>query len=478
MDNSWTLPLRRVPQKEKKDSHIVWNNVNLCYEQKLFGQVTSASYNNSGSLLSCTSSNQVVILRVPQTDGVLVNEQTEKKNYSIAFRDDDKLYVQCVDQRVVVKSPDIAFERQFTGHTREVRRAIFAGRHNIVSASDDTTVKLWDMTTEGELGTGRAHTDYVRSLIGYTGESFFSGSYDHSINLWDPRAGLAAPIQFSKSALQNAVESLCYMPDLNTLACGSGDQIALFDPRKGISVPFYQASLHTKSVVALSYSSRHKTLLSGSLDNRVKMLTFVGEELQCIATKKFDEPVTAIAVHPASTEFAVASASGDLKIFVFREEAQAKSDAAAAALGAETRKLSKEEILEEKMLLIQQRLSTYQYGKALKSALYARQSDVLVSTVEELIRRGALHIALNNQNDRCVVQMLRFATEFVDKPQFINTMIPVFEVIFEIYGSSVGTSTFLHKELVKAQKKISQSLACLRAVEKSMGVMQLIINCD
>lgn len=59
----------------------------------MFGPVNDIAYSNSGSLIGLVSTNQLTLLRIPQTDGVLVNDQSEHKSYSIDFRDDDKLYL-------------------------------------------------------------------------------------------------------------------------------------------------------------------------------------------------------------------------------------------------------------------------------------------------------------------------------------------------------------------------------------------------
>ncbi|CCW63715.1 unnamed protein product [Phytomonas sp. EM1] len=476
MDNKWQLPLRVASPHTKKDQSIIWNTSRLCYEQKLFGQITGLSYNTGGTMLGVTSTNQLAILRVPYNDGVVVNEQTGRKNFSIRFRHDDKLYIQAIDQRVVVKSPDTAFERQFAGHTREVRSAIFLGKHNFVSASDDTTVKLWDLLNDEALDTAHVHTDYVRCLENYSSGCLLSGSYDHSVNLWDPRASLSKPLQSSGKILGAAVETICFLEDADLIACGSGDQITLFDVRKGLSSFVSQVSFHTKTVVSLAYSPEHKTLLSASLDCRLKMSTLIDSELKSLSTMKFSDPLTAVAMQHQGTEFAVGIATGDLRVFKLDEQRSAVEEN--DEIGEPQKKTKELVILQEKMNSVRHQLNTYQYGKAIKTALYARHADVLVSTLEELIRRGALHVALSNQNDRTMARILRFATEYVDKPQFIDTMLEVFEVIFEIYSTVVSKSNFFYREMKIARKRIAASLGILKRMEKVVSTMELIVNAD
>ncbi len=60
----------------------------------------------------------------------------------------------------------------------------------IMSCSDDTTVKLWDVPSQTALRTFTGHTDYVRAghFIPSNPALLLSGSYDSTVRLWDARA--------------------------------------------------------------------------------------------------------------------------------------------------------------------------------------------------------------------------------------------------------------------------------------------------
>nr|CCC91982.1 conserved hypothetical protein [Trypanosoma congolense IL3000] len=470
---SWALPVKRVPVAQKVDPSVVWNNAHVCYEQKLFGQISCVRYNNSGTALGCVSTNQLSILRVPQTEGVISNDQREKKCFSLRFRDDDKMSIMSVEQRVVVRSTETSFERQFVGHLREVRDAIFLDRHNFATGSDDTTIRLWDIMSECELAVGRAHTDYVRSLENFSPGCFFSGSYDHVVSLWDTRAGFSSPQQTSDQAVSNPIETLLYMSS-GLLACAAGDQISLFDTRKGLSSVVTRVSYHTKTVVSLAYSKKYNVLLSGALDQRVKMFSLEQGNLDPVASKRFDNPVTAVAVHPASSEFAVGMATGEVRVMKLdnnsvetREENNQKEYAG---------RRGHEEVLKVTLDEVRRQLLSYQYNRALRNALYSRNADVVASTLEELLRRGALHVALSGQNDRTIARVVRYALDFIDIPQFCESMIVVLDTIFDIYGSYVGKSTFLHRELMKAHHRLGAVLVNLQRMSGTLGIMELIVN--
>ncbi|ESS61691.1 beta propeller protein [Trypanosoma cruzi Dm28c] len=475
----WSLPVKRVPVAQKVDRSVIWNNACLCYEQKLFGQVTCVRYNNTGTAVGCTSTNQLTILRVPQTEGVITNEQREKKCFSLRFRDDDKMVLLSVNQRVIARSTQTAFERQFSGHLREVRDAIFLDRHNFVSASDDTTLRLWDIMNENELLISKTHTDYVRCLENYSPGCFFSGSYDHNVNLWDTRVGFEYPIQSSGHSIGSPVEAMLHTHK-NILTCTAGDQLILFDMRKGLSTMLLQESHHTKAVVSLAFSKRNNVLLTGSLDQRVKIFSLEKGGLEPLAGKKFDAPVTAVTVHPNLSEFAVGTAGGDLRIMrlgdaLDQNEKEEEVELVEDELGAKD-KNTQDDFLGTKLHDVRQQLVSYQYNRAIKTALYSRSSDVIVSTLEELIRRGALHVAMSGQNDRTIVRILRFLVNHVDSPQFCESMMIVMDVIFEIYATCAGKSNFLHREMMIARRRLGSVLATLQRMEHTLSIMELIVN--
>jgi hypothetical protein len=82
--------------------------------------------------------------------------------------------------------------RTFKGHRGPVHVAQFApGAPRVLSAGDDRSIRVWDMPT-GEVVTAveGAHDDYIRCA--HTSPStphiWATGSYDHTVKLWDTRA--------------------------------------------------------------------------------------------------------------------------------------------------------------------------------------------------------------------------------------------------------------------------------------------------
>jgi len=94
---------------------------------------------------------------------------------------------------------DMQLLRTLNGHTAGVNGcAISPDGSYIVSASGDTTLKLWDVRTGAERLTLRGHTDRVHGCaISPDGSYIVSASYDNTLKLWDALTGVCLDTLFA-----------------------------------------------------------------------------------------------------------------------------------------------------------------------------------------------------------------------------------------------------------------------------------------
>ena len=71
------------------------------------------------------------------------------------------------------------------GHTGGVNSLIKLDENTIVSASDDNTIKIWNLKEKKVFATLEGHTGSVRSLLKLDENTIASASHDKTIRIWD-----------------------------------------------------------------------------------------------------------------------------------------------------------------------------------------------------------------------------------------------------------------------------------------------------
>jgi hypothetical protein len=148
--------------------------------------------------------------------------------------------------------------RTLSGHSGAVDTVAFSpDGHALVSGSYDTTVKLWDVASGGELRTLRPHSGSV--AFSPDGRTVASGAGHNTIKLWDVTSG--GELRTLSGQLGN-VNSVAFSPDGRTLASGDTDMIKLWDVASGGELR--TLNVHVSKVNSVAFSPDGRTLVSGS----------------------------------------------------------------------------------------------------------------------------------------------------------------------------------------------------------------------
>ncbi len=155
-----------------------------------------------------------------------------------------------------------------TGHTSAVDAvAIAPDGLTAISASDDKTLKIWDIKTGKELLTLTGHTGSVSAVaIAPDGKTAISASYDTTLKIWDIKTGTEL------LTLTGRTSSLCAVaiaPDGLTAISASissswNQTLKIWDIKTGTEL--LTLTGHSKQVTAVAIAPDSKTAISASRD--------------------------------------------------------------------------------------------------------------------------------------------------------------------------------------------------------------------
>jgi WD40 repeat protein len=246
------------------------------------GETSGANGPEGGSIVLWHLPNNVELQWLRQSKAV----------YSVAFSPDGKTLA-CGSEDSAIKLWDVttgAELRSLAGHSGRVNSVAFSpnGR-TLVSGSEDRTVKLWDVASGIELRSLKAHSGPIRSVaFSPNGKTLASGGWaDSTIFVWDVSSGT----RLHSLKAQSAVYSVVFSSDGKTLASGGWATIDLWNVASGTKL----RSLIPRSnwVHALAFSQDGKMLISGNTHSYLGLWRVAdGTELASIVSLDGDDWLT------------------------------------------------------------------------------------------------------------------------------------------------------------------------------------------
>jgi WD40 repeat protein/energy-coupling factor transporter ATP-binding protein EcfA2 len=198
---------------------------------------------------------------------------------SVAFSPDGKQIVSGSDDNTIrlwdLQGNQIG--QPFQGHGSAVNSVAFSpDGKQIVFGSDDKNIRLWDLQGNQIGQAFQGHWSAVNSVaFSPDGKQIVSGSDDKNIRLWDLQGN---QIGQAFQGHENGVNSVAFSPDGKQIVSGSNDNtIRLWDLQGNQIGQAFQG--HGSAVNSVAFSPDGKQIVSGSNDNTIRLWDLQGNQI-------------------------------------------------------------------------------------------------------------------------------------------------------------------------------------------------------
>lgn len=387
----------------------------------------------------------------------------------------------------------------------------------LFTASDDRTVRLWDLPAESSSRTFVGHTDYVRSgafMPGSMASSglLVSGSYDRTVRLWDPRVETRAAMTFKMAA---PIENVLPMPAGTTVLAAADNKIAVLDIVAG--KPLHMIQNHQKTVTSLALASNGERLLSGALDGHMKVFETTG--WNAVSGSKYPSPILSLRVITSGMAYedkhiAVGMQSGLLSVKTRlsgqqkikererRKEMQAllegkleehdrqvaKQQKKLRGSGWEKRLRGRDFIGEGADIVIEGQdrkrrkkeqpweldLRKGRYAVALDHVLASTDKTAQLTLFTALRHRSALRASLRDRDEVTLQPVLQWIYKHIREPRLVDLSVEIGMNLLDIYSGNLGQSAQIDKLIERLHRRVRDEVEMAQHAYQTKGMLDML----
>ncbi|HMA33857.1 MAG TPA: effector-associated domain EAD1-containing protein, partial [Chloroflexia bacterium] len=208
--------------------------------------------------------------------------------------------------------PGAGLLSRLEGHTGRVQAvAVTPDGQRAVSASNDQTLRVWDLATGARRATLAGHTGGVRAVaVTPDGQRAISASRDQTLRIWDLGMGRARP---TRAGHTRGVSAVAVTPDGQRAVSASNDHtLRVWD--LGTGQALHTLAGHTREVTAVGVTPDGQRAVSVSWDRTLRVWDLgTGQTLHTLAGHTGG--VRAVAVTPDGQRAVSASQDGTLRVW-------------------------------------------------------------------------------------------------------------------------------------------------------------------
>lgn len=385
----------------------------------------------------------------------------------------------------------------------------------LMSASDDKTVRMWDLPGQEPLRQFVGHQDYVRSGafmpggLGASSNMLVTGSYDATVRIWDSRVPTGSVLTFKHAA---PVEEVLPLPTGTTVLAAADNAICVLD--LVAAKPLRVITNHQKTVTSLCLASNGTRVVSGGLDGHVKI--FETGSWNVVAGTKYPSPILSLSVitagaNAADRHLAVGMQSGVLSLKTRLTGTAAEKERERARVSAITdlsqldfsksTKRQRKEITSRTLTRVnpdvdflidkdtsgkrakerpwQYDLRHGRYAAALDGVLDTSAPDHSKLNVLTLLialrHRSALRAALENRDEESVQPVLHWICNHIIDPRYRAACVDVGLHLLDMYAEHAGSSAELATGFKTLWKRVTQEVEKAQLAAQTGGMLEALM---
>lgn len=348
-----------------------------------------------------------------------------------------------------------------------------------------------------------------------------SGSYDHTIRVWDVESSEQGEECLSVMNHGDPVQALLVLPpvvgrssnahkydNLPLLVSAGGTTLKVWNPLNGSCLLTFQ-TMHAKTITSICLldiqydeledeaNRRKRHILTGGLDGLLRIHSISNDDISSgslpfLHGMQFSEPLSALAISQDMSRLAIGTTTGIVIVHQRRALLSKQQESAERReprhgtysyfmRGAHEKSHDPEDYLllhqkKQKLAEYDHLLRKFRYGDALDKVLQQRQPQVVVAVIEELGKRRGLNIALSNRDEESLEAILSFTIRFIDDPKYSTYLIGVAHILCDVYGSLMGQSSMVDELFSKLRNKVTNECSAQRMLLRLLGQIDFVMT--
>ncbi|KAI4349585.1 hypothetical protein L6164_010155 [Bauhinia variegata] len=339
-------------------------------------------------------------------------------------------------------------------------------------------------------------------------DMFVTGSYDHTVKLWDVR------VTDTRSVMElnhgNPVEDVLFLPSGGLVATAGGNSVKIWDVIAGGKLMFSMDS-HNKTVTSICMGrigkdtgeeSQQLRILSVGLDGYMKVFDYAANRVT--HSMRFPAPLLSIGYSPDCSTRVIGTSNGILyagkRKTKEKENEESESDQfwRIAPVEQPERKVLKPSyfryfqrgqgekpsrgdylIMRPKRVKLAEHdklLKKFRHREALVSVLGSKNPENVLAVMEELVARKKLLKCVSNLDAEELELLFRFLHKYCTMPRYSSLLMGLTKRVLEVRADDIRASNSLRGHISNLKRSVEEEIRVQQSLQEIQGIISPLLK--